>query len=492
MVKLKQFQIKWLGLIAGVVSLLLIIAFVNFGPNQNNAKIVAGVATLMAVWWITEAIPLAATALIPLILFPAFGIVSGAQTSQAYANSTIFLFLGGFIIAIAIEQWNLHKRIAFKVIDLFGTHPSRIVLGFMCASAFISMWINNTSTTLMILPIGMAVILKVEEEFGKDRTKLLGKAILLGIAYASSIGGISTIVGTAPNMVFQRTFKITFPNNPEIHFGEWMKFALPIAVIMLVTAWFLITKVFYKMERNLQIQKKVLHEEKAKLGKMTYEEKVVSLVFITTCILWIFRENLDLEFILIPGWTNIFPNGKFIDDGTIAVAMALLLFLIPAQKKTEEEFFILNFSALKKIPWDIIILFGGGFALADGFVTSGLSKLIGQQLASFSNVHPVLLIFIVCASVTFISELASNTATVQIVLPILAALSIQLNINPILLMFPATLAASFGFMLPVGTPPNAIVFGTQRLKVIDMVKTGVLIDFISVVVITLFMWLFFF
>lgn len=480
-----------LGLFAGIAALLIIILFIDLGPQYSTAKIVAAITTMMAVWWITEAVPLAATALFPLVLFPALGITSGAKTAEAYANSTIFLFLGGMIIALAIEKWNLHKRIALTVISLFGTTPSKIILGFMCATAFISMWINNTSTTLMILPIGLSVLFNIEEMIGKENAKSFGKAMLLGIAYAASIGGIATLIGTAPNMVFQRVYKISFPDLPEIHFGEWMKYGLPIAMVMLLITWLLLTKILFKLSKNFNIDQTVIQDEKVKLGDITYEEKAVGLVFLVTCILWIFRVDLNLEFITIPGWSNLFPKMDFIDDGTISISMAALLFFIPSKKQNGTDTFLLNQETFKKIPWDIILLFGGGFALADGFVSSGLSKLIGEKLVLFSGVPTVVLIAMICFSVTALSEIASNTATAQIILPILAAISVELKIDPVILMIPATLAASYGFMLPVGTPPNAIVFGSGRLHVIDMVRSGFLIDLISVLVISFFAWLFF-
>ncbi|MEW6652166.1 MAG: SLC13 family permease [Bacteroidota bacterium] len=479
------------GLFLGAAGFAAIMLFVDVEPNYYAAKTVAAITALMAVWWISEAVPLAVTAFIPLILFPLLGIESGSKTAQAYANSTIFLFLGGMIIAVAIEKWNLHKRLALNVISIFGTTPSRIVLGFMIATAFLSMWINNTSTTLMIMPIGLALLLKVEESFGKKKAESFAKTVLLGIAYASSIGGIATLIGTAPNMVFQRVFNVSFPNAAEIHFGEWMKYAVPIAAVMLIFAWFLLTKVLFKVSDNFEIDKSVIEDEKKKLGKICYEEKAISILFLATSLLWIFRVDLNLEWFVVPGWTNLFPKLDFIDDGTIAVTMAAILFLIPSKNGNSENIFLMNRNSLKKVPWDIIILFGGGFALADGFISSGLSKLIGEKLSVLSGTNIVLLVAIVCFSVTALSEIASNTATAQIILPILASISIQMNINPMILMIPATLAASFGFMLPVGTPPNAIVFASERLRVMDMVKSGVLIDLASVLVITLFTWIFF-
>lgn len=490
MIKLKSFPVKWAGIAAGIVCLICVLLFVDLGTENQNAKIVAAIAVLMAVWWITEAVPLSVTSLIPLVLFPLFGTVSGSKTAEAYMNSTIFLFMGGFIIAIAMEKWNLHKRVALAVIGVFGKNPSQIVLGFMLATGFISMWISNTATTLMIFPIGLAVLTKLENEFGKERTKKFSIALMLSIAYAASIGGMGTLVGTPPNLVFARVYKIAFPDKPMILFADWMKFAVPITIVMLILTWIILAKIVYRTEKDLIINREIIRTEKEKLGRTSFEEKIVLIIFLTTSLLWIFRGELDLGLVKIPGWANIFPKQDFIDDGTVAIGMALLLFLIPTKNKSNDTDFILDLSAIPKIPWDIILLFGGGFALAEGFVSSGLSKLIGQQFASFGGMPLILIIALICFSITALSELTSNTATAQIVLPILASLSIELKIEPMLLMVPATLAASFGFMLPVGTPPNAIVFSSQRLKVKDMVKSGIIVDLLSVIIITLFAYLF--
>jgi sodium-dependent dicarboxylate transporter 2/3/5 len=489
--KPKPRTFNMLMIFIGVMAFFIVMLIFDLGDEYKNAQLVGSVAILMSILWITEALPLAVTALIPLILFPLTGAMSATTISQAYMNSTIFLFMGGFIIAIAMERWNLHKRIALNLIYFIGTSPSKIILGFMCATAFISMWISNTATALMILPIGLAILIKMEDQFGRENTVKFSTALMLSIAYSASIGGMGTLIGTPPNLVFARIYKITFPDQPAILFGDWMKFAVPIMITMLFITWFLLTKVFYRFGGGMNINRDIIKSEKEKLGKMSFEEKAVLVVFLLTSILWIFRSELNLGLFTIPGWTAIFPNADFIDDGTIAVTMAVILFLIPAKSDSAYNDFLLDFSTISKIPWDIILLFGGGFALAEGFVGTGLSKLIGQQFAGLSSVPIVLLIALICFAVTALSELTSNTATAQIVLPILASLSIELNIEPLLLMIPATLAASFGFMLPVGTPPNAIVFSSKRFRVIDMVKTGVLIDILSVFVITFFIYLFF-
>ena len=489
--KNKDLLVQRLGVFLGIMFALGIVLFADFGAEYHNAKLVAAVAVLMSFFWITEAVPLAVTSLIPLILFPLTGVISGSQVSGSYINSTIFLFMGGFIIAIAMEKWNLHKRIALNVINVFGKSPAKIVLGFMCAAGFISMWISNTATAVMILPIGLAILVKMEEEFGKEKISKFAKSLLLGIAYSCSIGGIGTLIGTPPNLVFQRVYKISFPNNPEILFGDWMKFAVPMMITMMFFVWFFLTKILFRSPKDLIIDENVIRSEKEKLGSMSYEEKIVLVLFITTSILWIFRVRLDLGFITIPGWSNLFSKSDFIDDGTVAITMAFLLFLIPVKNKTNDGNFILNRDAISKIPWDIILLFGGGFALAEGFVSSGLSKLIGAQFTALKGVNIIILIAVVSFVLTFLTELTSNTATAQILLPILASLSVELNISPLLLMIPATISASFAFMLPVGTPPNAVVFTSRQLKISDMAKAGVLINFVGIAVVTFFVYLFF-
>lgn len=487
----KKTIIQLIEIIAGIVGSLIIWFLFDFGKEYETAQIVASIAVLMSIWWITEAVPLAVTSLIPLILFPLTGAVSAKDTSLAYMNSTIFLFMGGFIIAIAMERWNLHKRIALNVIEIIGKSPSKIIFGFMTASAFISMWISNTATAVMLLPIGLSIIYKLEEEFGNDKTSRFAIALMLGIAYSCSIGGIATPIGTPPNLVFQRIYKINFPHNPEIYFGDWMKFAVPIAIVMLTFVWILLTKFLFKCDKSLIINDTIIKSEKLKLGKMSFEEKIVLAVFVITSLLWIFRAELDLGFVKIPGWSLLFPKMDFIDDGTVAITMSVLLFIIPALSKNSGQNFILNHLAIKKIPWDIILLFGGGFALAEGFVSSNLSVLIGKQFTSLKGSDVIFLIASVCFVLTFLTELTSNTATAQILLPILASLSAELQVNPLILMIPATLSASFAFMLPVATPPNAIVFSSQRIRIIDMAKTGIIINFFGIVIVTFFVWLFF-
>ncbi len=487
----KKSIVKLIWIFVSIVFAIISYLLFDFGKDYQNAEVVAVIAILMSILWISEAIPLAVTSLIPLILFPLTSTISAGEISQAYINSTIFLFLGGFIIAIAMERWNLHKRIAINVINVVGLSPAKLIFGFILSASFISMWISNTATAVMLLPIGLAVVNKIEEEIGKDKVSKFAIALMLGIAYSCSIGGITTPIGTPPNLVFQRIYKLYFPNNTEIYFGDWMKFALPITISMLIFIWLLLTRILFKVDSDIIISSDIIKYEKSKIGRISYEEKIVLIVFILTSLLWIFRADLDLGFFTVPGWSKLFFKSEFIDDGTVAIIMATLLFILPVKNKDSDYSFILDHTAISKIPWDVILLFGGGFALAEGFVDSKLSELIGKQFITLKNVDIIYLIAAICFVLTFLTELTSNTATAQILLPILAALSKELQINPLIFMIPATISSSFAFMLPVATPPNAIVFSSRRLKIIDMAKTGIIINIVGIIVVTFFVWLFF-
>lgn len=481
---------NYLQLLIGVAAFFVVYFLFESENDLEQARLTAAVAALIAVWWITEAIPLAATSLLPLFLFPLLGILSGRETASAYVNSTIFLFFGGFLIAIAMEKWQLHKRVSLNVISLVGTNPSKIVLGFMLASAFLSMWISNTATAVMLLPIGLAIIKKLERDFDDKNIKKFSLALLLGIAYACSIGGIGTLIGTPPNLVFKRVYSISFPDKPEILFSEWMIFAIPISLIMLFAVWFLLTKVFFKPSDKLIIDKSIIDREKKELGKISFEEKSVTAVLSAAAFFWIFRKKIETGIFTLPGWSDLFPNPDLIDDGTVAVFFAFLLFVIPARNSNGEKF-LLSTKDFRSVPWEIILLFGGGFALAQGFVSSGLSRIIGEQFAYLKGINVYLIILIICLSITFLTELTSNTATAQIILPILASMALQLEIDPKLIMIPATLSASMAFMMPVATPPNAIIFGSGKIRVVEMARVGVFLNLIGAIVISVFVYLFF-
>ncbi len=463
---------------------LYLIFFVDLDPENKLVTYTLAVALLMAVWWITEVVPLAVTSLLPVALFPLLGIMNGRDVSSTYFNHVIFLFLGGFIIALAMQRWGLHRRIALKILLLTGVSPGRILLGFMLATAFLSMWISNTATTMMMIPILISIISKLEETIGEKQVAHYSIGLLLAVAYSASIGGISTLVGTPPNLSFARIFHIYFPKAPEISFARWFIFAIPIAVIFLAITWSYLYLIFKPARGTwINISRETFRNQLSKLGPAGYEEKVVFVVFVMVALLWLFRSNIDLGIVLIPGWSNIFPAGDYINDGTVAIFMAIWLFVIPS--RTDGTRRIMNWETARALPWNIVLLFGGGFALASGFKESGLSAWFGEQLVWVADYNPLIIIFIIALMMTFLTELTSNTATTEMILPILAGIAISTQTNPLLFMIPATLSGSMAFMLPVATPPNAIVFGTSRLKVAQMARNGLFLNIIGAIVITL-------
>ena len=476
---------KKFGFILGTTAFVILLLIGDLDPTRPQINIMAAITVLMAILWITEAIPLAATSLIPFIFFPITGILSSEEIASSYINSIIFLFLGGFLIAIAMEECSLHKRVALKIMTLFGGSPTSIIIGFLVSGAFLSMWISNTATALMLLPIGLAVIQKLENDFGKDKTHNFNVNLLLSIAYSCSLGGVATVIGTPPNMVMIKMLNVLFPESPEISFSNWMILAFPISVLMLCTVAILLTKVLFRVNKDIRLDKKFIEEEYKQLGRFSNAEKAVSIVFIATALLWIFRSDILFGFMTIPGWSNLLPTSEFINDGTVAIAMAFLLFIIPS--RTEKKA-LLNHIAFNKVPWGIILLFGGGFALAKGFASTGLANFIGEQLSGLSSISPIWVVIITATLVTFLTELTSNTALTQTILPIAASVSVALGLNPLLLMLTTTISASMAFMLPVATPPNTIIFASGRIRILEMAKTGFVLNIIGVIIISLLVY----
>lgn len=452
-------------------------------PEEPAIRKTLAIAVLMAYWWITEAIPIAATSLLPVILFPLLGVMNGKDISATYFNHLIFLFIGGFIMAIAMEKWNLHKRIALTILIYVGTSPARILFGFMAATFFLSMWMSNTATAMLMISIGLSIIIKLNEELGAKKTGKFPIAMLLGIAYASSIGGIATLVGTPPNLSFARISSIIFPKMPEITFADWMIFALPVSFLVLIIAYLVLYFLFRPKENWNELSRNTFLEEKRNLGKISFEERTVFILLITMAVLWIFRANIDIGRYNVPGWSQHFPLPDYINDGTVAIFVSLLLFIIPSKSKDKKP--LINWDNMDKIPWHIVLLFGGGFALATGFVESGLSVWLGEQLQFLEGTPLFLLILGIVLFMTFLTELTSNTATTEMILPILAGLAVAIKVNPLLLMLPATFAASLAFMLPVATPPNAIVFSSGHLRIKDMALTGLILNLITAFITTL-------
>ena len=476
--------IKKIVFLAAPVLFLYIVFFVDLAPGKPAITYTFAVAILMALWWITEVLPLAVTSILPVVLFPLLGIMNGKTVSTTYFNYIIFLFLGGFLIALAMEKWNLHKRIALKILLSIGVSPGRILMGFMLGTAFLSMWISNTATTMLMIPILISVILKLEEINSKESVKHFSIGLLLSVAYSASIGGIATLIGTPPNLLFARVYKINFPNAPDITFANWFFYAFPMAVVLLIVTWIYLYFVFVKSGKNFkQLDHSVIQNEYKTLGKWTYEQKILGILFVILGLLWFFRADIVLGSFTIHGWANIFKNPTYFNDGTVAIFIATILFLIPS--KSKKKTYLMDWKTAENIPWEILLLFGGGFALASGFKESGLSLLIGNELVWIKDISPFIVIMIIAAVLTFLTEITSNTATASTFLPVLAGMALSAHVNPLLFMLPATISASLAFMLPVATAPNAIIFGTKRLRIIDMSKTGLFLNFAGIVIVTI-------
>lgn len=454
---------KAISLLLGPLVFLVVVYVLELEGLSQEGRAVLAVTCWMGVWWMTEAIAIEATALLPIVLFPLTGAIEMKATTFPYAHPLIFLFLGGFLIALAIEKHHLHTRIALNIIDRIGTNPSRIILGFMLATGFLSMWISNTASTLMMVPIALSVIANL------NSIKQFAKALLLSVAYSASIGGMATLVGTPPNIVFAGVVRDTF--GVEISFFEWMLFGLPFSICMIFLAWWLLTRFLFRMD-NKPAEDLGIKEKKEALGTLSTNEKRVLAIFCFTAFCWISRTYLLNNFI------------PLLNDTIIAVIGGLLLFIVPDSEGKK----LLGWSETKKLPWGVLLLFGGGLTIASAFVKTDLAEWIGNGMNSFEGMSLILLIFVVAALVNFLTEFTSNVATASMVLPILAALALAVGVHPYYLMVGAILAASCAFMLPVATPPNAIVFGSKKLQMRDMIKTGIWLNFISILLIGLFVY----
>ncbi len=469
-----------IGLIIGLALFFLIVMMPTPEGMPVEAKHLAAVATLMAVWWITEAVPIPATSMLPMFLFPVLGIMPGAKATLSYADQLIYLYMGGFLIAVTMEKWNLHRRIALHTIRLVGVTPDRIVLGFMIATGFISMWISNTAAAMMMVTIALPVLTQVAKTVSASEGNTVdtrpghfnfGIALMLGVAYAASIGGAGTLVGTPTNAVFAGMVEKTYGIN--ISFVEWMKIGVPIATIMLLLTWFALVKIFYPSNfPTLPGGRETIAQEIAQLGRMSREEKWIFAVFSSVAILWIVRGFVKIEAL------------SMVTDTTIAMGGAILLFLIPSNFKKNE--FLLDWKTAVTIPWDVLLLFGGGFALAQGFTDTGLTTYLAGKLSVLEGTSIVLVIPVVITIVVFASELTSNTATAAIMMPIMVALSTAMQVHPYGMMIATTFAASYAFMLPVGTPPNAIVFATRYVTMGQMIKAGFWLNITAIILISVF------
>jgi len=458
---------------------------------STEAKGVAAAVLLMACWWIGESLPLGVTALIPLVAFPLLGVMPSAKVAPNYANHYVFLLLGGFFIALSMQRWNLHTRLALWIIRTVGTSARRLVLGFMIATAFLSMWISNSATAMMMMPIALGMVIKIEELRGRKAGPAAANfaaCMMLGIAYAANIGGVATLVGTFPNVVFAGMFAKHFPEGPAITFVEWLKIGLPFVVVFLPLMWLYIVLFALPIKGKIVPDAdKLIELELGKLGKMRRGEAMVLAVFVLTALLWVFRGDINLGGLTIPGWTNLMGLEKYVHDATVAMAMGILCFALPVEPR--KGTFLLDWEHGKRAPWGILLLFGGGFAIAAGFEESGLTEWVGLKLRVLHGVPVPVIIAAVALTMTFLTEVTSNTATTTMMLPILAATAHVLRIHPMLLMIPATISASCAFMLPIGTPPNAIVFASGKVSLMQMGRVGFLLNLIGVGIITAFVYL---
>jgi sodium-dependent dicarboxylate transporter 2/3/5 len=465
-----------IGLVLGL--LLFVLALVTPPPEGLSVEgwRTAAVALLMASWWMSEAIPIEATGLLPLGLFPVLGILDAPSAAEPYANELIFLFMGGFFIAVTMQRWGLHKRIALAIMARVGTSPNRLVLGFMLATAFLSMWISNTATAAMMLPIGIAVgeMFRPRDQQGRYE---FGIALMLGIAYAASIGGISTLIGTPPNAVLAGAASEIL--DIQIGFVQWMGIGLPIALIMLPLTWWLLTHWLYPPGDLKGDAAAIIAAERTKLGVPGRGEKLTAAVFALTALAWVLRSEKTFGAMTLPGLQTVFPA---IRDSTIAILAAIVLFILPVDWRQGE--FALNWQTARRIPWGVLVLFGGGLSLARAMEQSGLAVWIGGAVGSLEAVPMIVLVLTVATLVVFLTELTSNVATTSMAMPVMAGAAVGLGIEPLILMATAALAASMAFMLPAATPPNAIVFGSGYLNVPQMSRAGFLLNLCAITTIT--------
>jgi sodium-dependent dicarboxylate transporter 2/3/5 len=470
-----------LGLAGGVLAFLVL----GLAPTPEGlpaeAQWTAATAVLMAIWWLTEALHPAATALLPVVILPLVGAMRADDITRPYASETNFLFLGGLMIATAVERWNLHRRLALWIIDSSGRTPSGLLFGFMAATASISAWISNAATTMMMIPIAMAVLGHFRRESPEVEADL-ARPLLLSIAYSASIGGLATIVGTPPNAIFVGSMARLFPDAPPVGFLQWMMVGVPVVVVLLPICWLYLVRVASTLHtRRSLLDRGAIGAQRAALGAMSTPERRVLLVFCATAFLWMFRTPIDAGAFFVPGWSQLLPDARLAGDSTVAIAMALVLFLTPSG--SPEGGRLLDWTTASRIPWGVLILLGGGFALAEATRASGLALWIGGWFDGLGAAPAVVKVLGVCVLITFLTEVMTNTSVTTIMMPVLAAAAVASGTDPLLLMIPCTLSASIALMMPSGTAPNAIVFSTGHLSIAYMARVGIVLNLVSIVVV---------
>ena len=469
---IKKNKKKYIGLLIGIIFFLGTCFFPAPNSLNSEAWLTLGVALLMATWWLTEAIPLPATGLIPLVMFPILNISSIKQTAQGFSHPIIFLFMGGFIIGLAMQHTGLHKRIAYYIISKFKKGPRSIIFGFMVGTAFLSMWISNSATAIMMLPIALSIITVLNENKINPKNNNFDKALVLSIAFSATIGGIATIIGTPPNTVMAAMLSELY--NYEISFVDWLKIGLPTSIILLPIAWVILTYLCFPLDSKTSVKENIIRDKIKELGKISQDEILVGVVFIITAFLWISRKWISslLE--------NIIPIGA-INDSSIAILAAIVLFILPSNEISKKR--LIDWEVVQKIPWGALILIGGGLALASVISSSGLAAWIGALSSNFDGISIILIVLLSVAIIIILTELTSNTATASTFIPIFGATALGLGQDPLLLIIPATLGASCAFMMPVATPPNTIAYASGHIKISDMVKAGIWLNITSLIII---------
>ncbi len=443
----------------------------------------AAITVWMAAWWVTEAVPVAVTALLPLVLLPAAGIASVDDAGREYGRGTIFMFLGGFLLALGLQASGCHRRIALAIVHRIGSRERRLVLGCMLAAGTLSMWMSNTSCTLLLFPIVLSLLGAAREQGADERAvRRLGAPLMLAIAHGSTIGGLATPIGTPTNLVFRQVFPRLFPNAPEFGFTDWMLIGVPLSLVFLLAGWLVLTRVAFRLpDEDLFGGRDAVAGLRSRLGPVRRDEWITGALFALTALLWVTGQGLDLGGLHVPGWQNLPALGGRIDDSVVAVAMACLLFVLPSGDRPGES--LLEWEHAREVPWGILLLFGGGFALASGLSASGLSAWASGLFLGLTGAPPLLVLLVACVGLVLLSEFASNTATAQIALPILASAAVSLHMDPRALMIPATLSGSCAFMMPVGTPPTSIVFGSGYVSMRDMLRAGLCFNVLGLILV---------
>lgn len=468
-----KFILNWYALAAGLLLFVLFLLVNPLGLDANAAKVMA-VAVLMICWWVLEALPMPVVALLPLLLFPLMGVSKIEETAAPYANPVVFLFMGGFMIGLAIEKWNLHKRIALGIVNITGTSGNRIILGFILATGFLSMWLSNTATTMMMFPIAASVIKVMSgNNYDEKSIRNFSLCLMLVIAYASNFGGVATIIGTPPNVAFVGYIQKQY--NYNVEFLRWMLICTPVALLLLLALYVISVKLLFPNRiHHDEGTKHFISAELEKLGPLSVSEKRVLFVFILTALLWITRDLINKT-----GWVKL-------DDTMIAIFGALLLFIIPGKVEGGGHQKLLDWEDTSNMAWGILLLFGGGIALAATMEKAGLITMMGQWLSRYAGNNVFLLVLMITVITIFLSEVMSNVAQVIVFAPVMGGMADALHIDPLMLGIPMTLAASCASMLPMGTPPNAIVFASCHIRLPQMIKAGFVMNIVSIILITLF------